>query len=159
MMIRLVAMDVDGTLTDGGFYMDGEREFKKFNVRDGYGIAEMQRAGIEVAFISGRYSAATDARAKNLSVSRVVNGTDDKLGVLESMAAELGLSSGEVAFIGDDVPDIPCIAWAGSRMAVGDAAEEVKAAAGVVLNSSGGHGAVREAAGRILKINEGSGAK
>ena len=152
-MIRLVAMDVDGTLTDGGFYMDGDREFKKFNVHDGYGVVEMMRRGIEVAFISGRYSASTVARAKNLGVARVFNGTHDKMKDLGSLADELGLSRDEIAFIGDDIPDIPCIEWAGLGMAVGDAAAEVKAAANVVLSASGGHGAVREAADYIMRSN------
>jgi 3-deoxy-D-manno-octulosonate 8-phosphate phosphatase (KDO 8-P phosphatase) len=150
--IRLVAMDVDGTLTDGGLYMDGERELKKFNVRDGYGIVEMMRSGIEVAFVSGRYSAATDARARDLGVFRVVNGTGDKLRDLSSMADELGLAPAEVAFIGDDVPDVPCVEWAGLGVAVGDAAREVKAAADMVLHARGGEGAVREAAEYIMKL-------
>lgn len=150
----LAAMDVDGTMTDGGFYMNGETEFKKFDVRDGYGIAEMMRRGIEVAFVSGRYSPATDARAKNLGVTKVFNGASDKLNALMSLAGELGLSESEVAFIGDDAPDIPCIKWAGLGMAVGDARPEVKEAADVVLGSRGGEGAVREAAEYILELNE-----
>jgi 3-deoxy-D-manno-octulosonate 8-phosphate phosphatase (KDO 8-P phosphatase) len=158
-MIRLVAMDVDGTLTDGGFYMDGEAEFKKFNVRDGYGIAEMLKRGIEVAFISGRYSAATDARAKDLGVARVFNGTKDKLRDLRSSADELGLAREEVAFIGDDIPDIPCLQWAGLGVAVCDAPDEVKRASDMVLGSRGGEGAVREAAEYIIRLNENAGKK
>jgi 3-deoxy-D-manno-octulosonate 8-phosphate phosphatase (KDO 8-P phosphatase) len=158
-MIRLVAMDVDGTMTDGGIYMDGEKEFKKFDARDGYGIAEMLRSGVEVAFISGRYSASTDQRARNLGVPRVFNGTPDKMKDLADLARELGVSRPEVAFIGDDIPDIPCIEWAGLGIAVGSAADEAKAAADVVTGASGGSGAIREAAEYIMRLNGGSWAK
>jgi 3-deoxy-D-manno-octulosonate 8-phosphate phosphatase (KDO 8-P phosphatase) len=153
-MIRLVAMDVDGTLTDGGIYMDGSGgEFKKFHVRDGYGIVKMLKLGIEVAFISGRYSKATEKRAGELGVTRVFNGTADKLADLASIAGEIGALPSEVAFIGDDIQDIPCIEWSGLGVAVGDAAEEVKAAAGIVTAAPGGAGAVREAAEHIIRYN------
>jgi 3-deoxy-D-manno-octulosonate 8-phosphate phosphatase (KDO 8-P phosphatase) len=153
-MIRLVAMDVDGTLTDGGVYMDGSGgEFKKFHVRDGYGIVKMLNLGVEVAFISGRYSGATAKRAAELGVTRVFNGTADKLADLASLADEIGALPSEVAFIGDDVQDISCIEWSGLGVAVGDAAEEVKAAADVVTAAPGGAGAVREAAERIIRSN------
>jgi 3-deoxy-D-manno-octulosonate 8-phosphate phosphatase (KDO 8-P phosphatase) len=158
MTVKLVAMDVDGTLTDGGVYMSADSEYKKFHVRDGWGIAELMRRGIEVAFISGRYSPATEARAANLGVRRVFNGTGDKVGILSSIAAEIGISRDEVVFIGDDVPDVPCMEWAGLGIAVGDAADEAKAAADFVTASFGGHGAVREAIDRILRLNGASGA-
>jgi 3-deoxy-D-manno-octulosonate 8-phosphate phosphatase (KDO 8-P phosphatase) len=159
MTIRLAAMDVDGTLTDGGIYMNGEEEFKKFNVRDGYGIVEMMRRGIEVAFISGRYSPSTDQRARDLGVRRVFNGTSDKSADLAAITREIGASPSEVAFIGDDIPDIPCIKWAGLGIAVADAPAEVKSAADVVLNSCGGACAVREAAEYIMRLNENTEAK
>jgi 3-deoxy-D-manno-octulosonate 8-phosphate phosphatase (KDO 8-P phosphatase) len=158
MTIRLVAMDVDGTLTDGGLYMSAGSEYKKFHVRDGWGIAELMKRGTEVAFISGRYSPATDARAANLGVRKVFNGAGNKADVLSSLAAEMGVSRDEVAFIGDDVPDVPCIEWAGLGIAVGDAADEVKAAADYVTRSFGGHGAVREAIDYIFRLNGDSGA-
>ncbi|MCL2683619.1 MAG: HAD-IIIA family hydrolase [Synergistaceae bacterium] len=153
-MIRFVAMDVDGTLTDGGLYMNGDAEFKKFNARDGYGIKEMIKRGIEVAFISGRYSEATDVRAKELGVATVFNGTKEKLRDLQSSTDELGLSRDEVAFIGDDIPDIPCLQWAGLGIAVCDATDEVKSASDMVLNARGGEGAVREAIEYIIRLNE-----
>ncbi|MDR1509644.1 MAG: HAD-IIIA family hydrolase [Synergistaceae bacterium] len=159
-MIRLAAMDVDGTLTDGGIYMDGSGgEFKKFHVRDGYGIAKMLHLGIEVAFISGRYSKATDRRAEELGVTRVFNGTADKLAGLASIADEIGARPSEVAFIGDDIQDIPCMEWSGLGVAVGDAADEVKAAADIVTAASGGAGAVREAAEHIIRYNMPGGVK
>jgi 3-deoxy-D-manno-octulosonate 8-phosphate phosphatase, YrbI family len=153
-MIRLVAMDVDGTLTDGSFYMDGAgNEFKRFYVRDGYGIVALLRAGVEVAFISGRRSEATERRARDLGVRRVLNGTPDKLPDLVAMAGELGLDAAEVAFLGDDLPDLACIAWAGLGVAVADADARVAAVADFVTRSPGGRGAVREAADHILRLN------
>jgi 3-deoxy-D-manno-octulosonate 8-phosphate phosphatase (KDO 8-P phosphatase) len=159
MTFRLVAMDVDGTLTDGGIYMSADSEYKKFHVRDGWGIVELMRRGVEVAFISGRYSPATEARAANLGVKKVFNGAGGKISILSSLAAGLGISRDDVAFIGDDVPDVPCIEWAGLGIAVGDAAEEARAAADFITHSFGGHGAVREAIDHILRLNGDSGAQ
>ena len=92
MTVKLVAMDVDGTLTDGGIYMGADSEYKKFHARDGWGIVELMKRGIEVAFVSGRHSSATEARAANLGVRRVFNGVGNKVGVLSSLAAEIGVS-------------------------------------------------------------------
>jgi 3-deoxy-D-manno-octulosonate 8-phosphate phosphatase (KDO 8-P phosphatase) len=157
-MIRLVAMDVDGTLTDGGVWLDGGgAEFKRFHVRDGYGIVSMMGAGIEVAFISGRKSPVTEARARELGVKRVFNGTADKLAALVSIAGEMSVSPSEVAFIGDDVQDVPCLEWAGLGIAVGDAAKEAKASADMTTAMRGGDGAVREAADYIMGANRARG--
>jgi 3-deoxy-D-manno-octulosonate 8-phosphate phosphatase (KDO 8-P phosphatase) len=109
--------------------------------------------GIEIAFISGRHSNATEKRAEELGVTRVFNGTADKLAALVSIAGEIGALSSEVAFIGDDIQDIPCIEWSGLGVAVGDAAEEVKAAADITTFARGGAGAVREAAEHIIRRN------
>ncbi|MDR1514956.1 MAG: HAD-IIIA family hydrolase [Synergistaceae bacterium] len=153
-MIRLVAMDVDGTLTDGGIYMDGEgHEMKRFDVKDGTGIVLLKRASINTAFISGRFSKPTEQRAKDLGVTYVVNGTSDKLGDLGAMARELGLDASEVAFIGDDVQDIECMKWAGLGIAVADAHEDALSAADWISSRAGGHGAVRDAALYILRMN------
>lgn len=147
-------MDVDGTLTDGGFYMDGEgNELKRFDVKDGYGIVMLKRAGIEVAFVSGRFSRATDQRAADLGVSRVINGTDDKLRELKKIASELGLSREEVAFIGDDAPDLSCVEWCGLGIAVADARGGLPESADWIAPSRGGFGAVRDAAEHILARN------
>jgi 3-deoxy-D-manno-octulosonate 8-phosphate phosphatase (KDO 8-P phosphatase) len=153
-MIRLVAMDVDGTLTDGGIYMDGSGgESKRFNARDGYGITELIRSGVRVAFISGRASGATVRRARDLGVDLVVNGAGDKLRELVSMAGELGITPPDVAFIGDDMPDAACIKWAGLGVAVADAHEGVLRVAGMITAARGGDGAVREVADYILRMN------
>jgi 3-deoxy-D-manno-octulosonate 8-phosphate phosphatase (KDO 8-P phosphatase) len=156
-MIRLVAMDVDGTLTDGGIYMDGlGNEMKRFDVKDGTGISLLREASIETAFISGRASKPTDRRAKDLGVTRVVNGTSDKLADLKAMAAELGLDASEVAFIGDDLQDVECMKWAGLGIAVKDASQEALSAADWVSPRDGGHGALRDAALHIIRLNRGS---
>lgn len=147
-------MDVDGTLTDGAFYMNGRgEELKRFDVKDGYGIKMLQRAGVEVAFVSARGSDVTDARARDLGVSIVVNGSGDKLPRLEAIASERGLGREEVAYIGDDLPDVGCIRWAGVGMAVADSSREAIEAADWVSSRPGGRGAVREAAEHILRMN------
>ncbi|MDR3321577.1 MAG: HAD-IIIA family hydrolase [Synergistaceae bacterium] len=153
-MIRLVAMDVDGTLTDGGIYMDGEGgEYKRFNVKDGWGIVLLKKSSVEVSFISGRVSKPTERRADELGVSRVVCGVDDKLSSLEAMAGEMGLDRSEIAFIGDDTQDVECIKWAGLGIAVADASADVLSAADWITPRRGGEGAVRDAAEHIVQLN------
>ena len=153
-MIKLFALDVDGTLTDGGVYMDGSGgEFKRFDIRDGYGLAELLASGVKVVFISGRYSAATQQRAEDLKITACINGTKDKLSDLIRIAEGSKIAQSETAYAGDDVPDIGCIKWAGIGMAVADACGEVLSAADWISSKSGGHGAVRECAEHILKIN------
>ena len=147
-------MDIDGTLTDGGFYQDGTgNEYKRFHVHDGYGIVALIKSGVEVAFISGRHSPATEQRARDLGVTRVVNGTDNKISDLVALARELEIDASEIAFIGDDIPDLACIEWAGIGMAVADARREVLETADWVSTRCGGQGAVREAAEHILMLN------
>lgn len=153
-MIRLLALDVDGTLTDGGIYMDGlGGEYKRFDVKDGMGIGLLMKAGVEVAFISGRYSPATEQRARNLGVSFVYNGVKDKLPVLSALAGELGITLEEVAFMGDDINDIDCMEAAGLAIAPGDGVRAAREAADYVTEAEAGRGAVREAAEHILALN------
>ena len=153
-MIRLLALDVDGTLTDGGVYMDGRGgEYKRFDVKDGMGIAMLLRAGVEVAFISGRYSAATEQRARNLGVARVHNGVKEKLPVLAAMAQDMGITLEQTAFMGDDVNDLECLTAAGLGLAPADAVRAVREAADYVTGAQAGRGAVREAAEHILALN------
>ena len=154
-MIKLFALDVDGTLTDGGVYMDGNgNEFKRFDIQDGYGLVMLQRLGIKVAFISGRFSKATQQRADDLKIAVCINGTSDKLKDLQALSNELCITAEEIAYAGDDIPDIECMKWAGFGMAVANARDEVKAAACFVSVSRGGHGAVRELAEHIIMLNE-----
>lgn len=155
-MIKLFAMDVDGTLTDGGIYMDGRGgELKRFDVRDGQGIAMLLKSGVKVVFISGRYSAPTQQRADNLKISCCINGASDKLKELSELCGGWNISRDEAAYAGDDTPDIECVKWAGLGIAVGDAHPSVRAVADFVAKAPGGCGAIRESAEYILKMNDG----
>ncbi len=156
MTIRLLALDVDGTLTDGGVYMNGEgAEFKRFDIRDGMGIVRLRRAGVEVALISGRHSAATERRAGDLGITRLYNGVADKMSVLSALLDELGITFAETAFMGDDVNDVECLRAAGLAVVPADGVPEARAVADYVTFSPAGRGAVREAAELILAGNGG----
>ncbi len=153
-MIRLVALDVDGTLTDGGVFLDGNgAEFKRFDIQDGMGLVLLRKAGIRVAIISGRFSRATEGRARELGVELLFNGVGDKLPVLKKMAVDQGLKSEEIAFVGDDVNDIDCLRWAGLGIAVANGRPEVLEMADRVTSARGGHGAVREAVDLVFALN------
>ncbi|MGE4446056.1 MAG: KdsC family phosphatase [Synergistaceae bacterium] len=155
-MIKLFALDVDGTLTDGGVYMDGKGgEFKRFDIRDGYGIRKLVDLGVKVFFISGRYSAATQQRADDLGITGCINGTRNKLSVLKALAENNRITRAEIAFAGDDIPDVECIKWAGLGIAVANAVPEVIRAADWKTQRAGGNGAIRECAEKIIEINEG----
>ena len=149
--IRLVIMDVDGVLTDGTLSLsDDGVETKHFNVRDWTGIAFLERVGIRTAVVSGRASKAVEMRARETGVTEVHLGAKDKLPVVRELMQRLGLGPEEVAFIGDDVLDIPAARGVGFPVAVADAHEELKACCGLVTKSPGGKGAVRELAELIL---------
>jgi 3-deoxy-D-manno-octulosonate 8-phosphate phosphatase (KDO 8-P phosphatase) len=150
--IRLLILDVDGVLTDGSLYFDAKGEaLKVFHVRDGHGIKMAQRAGIEVAFLSGRRSDAAYHRARELGVSRFHEGLRDKVAVLEEIMAALQIEAAAVAAVGDDLVDLPHLRRVGLAVAVADAAPEVQAAAHWVTNLPGGRGAVREVCDLLLK--------
>jgi 3-deoxy-D-manno-octulosonate 8-phosphate phosphatase (KDO 8-P phosphatase) len=148
--IRLLVLDVDGVLTDGTILLGGAEELKSFHVRDGLGLRLLMSAGIEVAVISGRDSAAVTRRMTELGIQHVFQGVEDKLAVLERLRAELRIDAHEVAVVGDDLPDLPPMRAAGLAIAVADAQEEVRAAAHRVTRSRGGRGAVREIADGLL---------
>ncbi len=155
-LIKLFALDVDGTLTDGGVYMDGKGgEFKRFDIQDGYGIRKLIDLGVKVFFISGRYSAATQQRADDLRITGCVNGTGDKLCELKALAENNHVTRAEIAFAGDDIPDVECIKWAGWGIAVANAVPEALKAADWKTESPGGRGAIRECTEKIIEINEG----
>ncbi len=153
-MIRLIAMDVDGTLTDGGIYLGADLELKRFDVQDGLGLVRFRAQGGTIAMISGRFSPASQRRAQELGFDFVRNGVKDKLPELQEIAAQLGITAQETAYIGDDLNDRDCILWAGLGAAVANAVEEVKAVADVVTSRGGGHGAVRELVELVLRHNE-----
>lgn len=153
-MIKLFAMDVDGTLTDGGIYMDGNGgELKRFDVQDGQGIKALLAAGVKVVFLSGRVSAPTEQRAQNLGITRCITGASDKKAVLEALTDEWGIARAETAFAGDDTPDAEAMAWAGLGIAVANAHPAAASAAAYITKKSGGAGAIREAADYILTLN------
>ena len=139
-------------LTDGRLYFDAKGEaLKVFHVRDGHGIKMAQRAGIEVAFVSGRRSDAAYQRARELGINRFHEGVRDKVAVLQEIMAAMGLEAAQVAVVGDDLVDLPIMAQAGLSVAVADAVPEVAAAAHWVTHNPGGRGAVREVCDLLLK--------
>jgi len=150
--IRLLILDVDGVLTDGRLYFGPKGEtLKVFHVRDGHGLKMAQRAGIEVAFVSGRRSDAAYHRAKELGISRFHEGVRDKVAVMEEITAAMQIEDSQVAAVGDDLVDLPLMARVGLSVAVADAVPEVVAAAHWVTSLPGGRGAVREVCDLLLK--------
>jgi 3-deoxy-D-manno-octulosonate 8-phosphate phosphatase (KDO 8-P phosphatase) len=149
--VRLFAMDVDGVLTDGTvrIHSDGT-ESKVFSILDGMGLVRLRKAGVTLAWISGRASGATTARATELQIAHVIQGRTDKQAALQELAAQLGLQAGEVCYMGDDDIDAPAIAWAGVGAAPRQAMPAALKAAGFVPARPAGHGAVREVCERIL---------
>jgi 3-deoxy-D-manno-octulosonate 8-phosphate phosphatase (KDO 8-P phosphatase) len=149
--IRLLVLDVDGVLTDGRLYLAAAgEELKVFHVRDGSGLVAIQRAGVTVAIISGRDSAAVTRRAGELGIHHVRQGVGDKGAELDRLLAELGVPAEETACVGDDTPDAPMLRRAGLAIGVADAHPALLAAAHWVTKSNGGHGAVREVCDLLL---------
>jgi 3-deoxy-D-manno-octulosonate 8-phosphate phosphatase (KDO 8-P phosphatase) len=150
--IRCLLMDVDGVLTDGKlhFTSDGQ-EFKTFDVQDGHGIAMAQRAGLLIGFISGRPSQATARRAADLGVKILLQSPANKMEMVETVKREHNLANDEIAFIGDELVDLPVLRRAGLAVAVPNAVAEVKAVAHYITRRPGGAGAVREVIERLLK--------
>lgn len=150
--VRLLVMDVDGVLTDGRMILS-ERgdELKAFHARDGVAVALAKRAGLRTAMVTGEASPIAKARGAKLGVDAVVLAARRKGETLEALAAEFGLPADAVAYVGDDLLDIPAMRRAGLALAVADAAAPVKAVAHVVTRAAGGHGAVRECVELILR--------
>lgn len=150
--IKLVIFDVDGVMTDGSIILDNKgNEFKMFHVRDGHGIKMLNKAGIKVAFITGRSSLAVERRAKELGVSELYQGVFKKSSVYESLLQKYDVSDEEVAFMGDDIVDIELLKRAGLSAVPADADEEAKEWAVFISTKKGGRGAVREFIELILK--------
>lgn len=152
--IRLVALDVDGTLTDGGIFVSATGEHLRFDVRDGLGIVELLRAGVAMAWITGRSSPAAAERARVLGVRELHLGVKDKASVLREVCARLGVSAHETLAMGDDWPDLGLRAAAGCFIAPADAAPQVREHADHVTQARGGHGAVREAIELVLRAQD-----
>jgi len=150
--VRLLALDVDGVLTDGRIWIGPRGEaLKAFDVRDGFGLELLREAGIELAIITGRSSPIVTRRARELGITRVLQGQKDKLAGLRRVLADTGLAPEQCAYIGDDWPDLPAMALAGLAATVADAAPEVRACAHWVSEAEGGRGAVRELARLLLQ--------
>lgn len=149
--IRLLAMDVDGTLTDGAMVFYGSEQVKSFSVYDGLGIRLAVNYGLKIAWVTGNISESVTERARTLGVKDVYQGARYKSDAISDIAAAHGLSTSEIAYIGDDLNDLPAFERAGFRFAVGNAVEEVKRQADAVTSLGGGRGAVREAIETILK--------
>ena len=151
-MIKLVLLDVDGTLTDGGIYRgnNGE-ELKRFNVKDGYAIVNAQKLGIEFGIITGRKSELVEIRSNELKIKYLYQGISEKTVILEEIMQKTGLKKGEIAYMGDDLNDILIMKQSGLIGAPKDATNEVIQIADFVSEKNGGSGAVREFVEYILK--------
>ena len=149
--IKLIISDIDGVWTDGTIYKgtDG-MEFKRFTVLDGVGVAVARAAEIKIALISARFSPATEHRAKELEIEDVYNGGLNKIPAFEELKNKYSLSNEEIAYIGDDLIDIPIMEQVGLPIAVPNAVPEVKAIAKHITSVPGGNGAFREFADIIL---------
>ena len=150
--IKLIIFDVDGTLTDGGIYIGTNGEiFKAFNCQDGFGIVTAHKLGLKTAIITGRESVITSNRAKELGITAVKQGQMDKRNAYKELKAEFNLRDEEIAYVGDDIIDLPVFVQVGFRAAVGNANIELKERAHFVAKNDGGKGAVREVLEFILK--------
>lgn len=151
MKIRLLAMDVDGTLTDGKIYMGPEGEtMKAFDIKDGYGIVRFREAGGIPAIITGRRSKIVEQRCRELGIMELHQGVQDKLRCLAEISQKYGLEPKQIAYVGDDLNDLPCLGYAGLAACPADAVTEVKETASFVSKNNGGRGAVRELIDRIM---------
>jgi 3-deoxy-D-manno-octulosonate 8-phosphate phosphatase (KDO 8-P phosphatase) len=152
-------MDCDGVLTDGGLHytFDGKRVMegmKVFHIHDGQGLKLAREAGLKLGIISGRISPALTARALELQVDRIHQGIDDKLSVYEQIKTAEGFGDDQIAYVGDDLPDLPVMRRVGLAIAVADAVDEIRECAHFVTNKPGGRGAAREAVEIILKAQD-----
>ncbi|MBC8139817.1 MAG: HAD hydrolase family protein [Armatimonadetes bacterium] len=149
--VRLLALDVDGTLTEGAVtFHSGDTESKTFHVHDGLGIVMASLVGLRTVWITGRVSPIVERRARELGITHLRQGVRDKAAVLTEIAGSLGVPLGDVAYMGDDWNDLPAFAVAGVRLAPADAAPELLQVADYVSPRDGGRGAVRDAIAAIL---------
>ena len=151
--IKLIVLDVDGTLTDGGIYYDSQgNEMKRFDVKDGLGILVAREAGLEFAVITGRASPMVARRVKELGIAYLLQGVQKKYPALLELAKNRNLSLEEIGYIGDDLNDLQCMEAVGFRACPADAAAAVKAICSYIASAPGGHGAVRESLEYLLTL-------
>ncbi|HLA28856.1 MAG TPA: HAD-IIIA family hydrolase [Syntrophales bacterium] len=150
--IRFLILDVDGVLTDRGIIIDEDgRETKRFDVRDGHGLKMLMRCDVEIILLTGRKSKVVEHRARDLGISEVYQGVWNKLEVFEEILRNKNVTAQEVAFVGDDVVDVPVLRRVGVSFATADAVEEVKKVVHYISKNPGGKGAVREICEIIMK--------
>lgn len=151
--VKIIVTDVDGVLTDGSVFVDkdGHEAFGKFSIYDGFGIVMAQACGIKIVVISGRQSACTEKRCRNLGISEVYSGVENKLEKLEEVAGRLGVSYAEMAYIGDDLLDLQVMHAVGLAVAPKNAVQTVKDYVCYVTEAEGGRGALRELIDLVLK--------
>ena len=150
--MKLLVLDVDGVLTDGGLWYDSNGQLiKRFDVRDGLGIRLLQQAGLQIALLSGGQGGATDVRARQLGIQHCLVGIKDKVHALHTLQKDLNVSPTETVFVGDDLNDLAVRPVVALLLAPTDACTAVRRGANFVLCRRGGHGAVRELAERILQ--------
>jgi 3-deoxy-D-manno-octulosonate 8-phosphate phosphatase (KDO 8-P phosphatase) len=150
--LKMLILDVDGVLTDGRIILDNDgNEFKSFHVRDGHGIKMLQRAGVRVAIITGRYSKVVERRARELGITEIYQRCHAKTVAFDHIIEKYGLSEKEAAYMGDDVVDIPVFKRVGMPIAVKDAEDSAKDHAAMITENPGGRGAVREVCDFLLK--------
>lgn len=150
--IKLVIFDIDGVLTTGALFLDNEgNEYKAFNSKDGHGLRMLQDGGVEVAIITGRQSELVQHRAKDLGITRIYQGKREKLPAYEELLAETGLSHEDIAYVGDDVVDLPVMTKVGLAICVQDGHAFVKKHAHWITENNGGCGAGRDVCELILE--------
>ncbi len=150
--IKLLLLDVDGVMTDGGiYYSNSGDEFKKFNIHDGYGITKLKRAGINAGIITGRISNLVARRAEELGIKEIYQNLENKLEAYNSIKKKLGYIDTDIAYIGDDEFDLPVLERAGFSAAPSDAVPSVKKQVDYICKLGGGKGAVREIIELILQ--------
>lgn len=150
-LIRLMAFDVDGVMTDGGLYLsDSGEEFKRFNSLDGHGLKMLRASGVEVAIITGRTSRCVAARAQNLGITHVFQGVENKFETMIELLNQLKLPRDAAAYMGDDVVDLTVMRHVGLSISVPESPQLVREHSDYVTQRSGGHGAVREACELVM---------
>lgn len=153
--IRILILDVDGVMTDGRIIMDDKGcEVKNFNVKDGHGIKMLMRYGVDIILLTGRRSNVVEHRARDLGIVEVYQGIFNKVEIFNEILLKKALNSEQIAFIGDDIVDIPLLKRVGFSVAVADASEDVKRSVDYITSKKGGSGAVREICELILRCQD-----
>lgn len=153
--VRLVAFDIDGVFTDGRFYISNDGiESTTFHTHDGFGVKKLLEAGLVVAVISGRESAAVDQRMIGLGIQHIIQGSSNKVAAFELLVKDLEINEAQAVYVGDDVPDLPLLRRVGFSVAVNNAHDDVKAECDYTTVRAGGFGAVREVCDLVLQAHQ-----